>query len=129
MENKQKIMKDYSLKNYEKFLLVLELYHSKIISKRNYIINYYNLRNIDDFSALYFALKFINEFIEQLNEESNFYYPVLSIDSGFYNYNMKIKEDVNEIISIHGFNMLSLEEIKVHLKEIIPELFILSNYL
>ena len=85
MENKQKIMKDYSLKNYEKFLLVLELYHSKIISKRNYIINYYNLRNIDDFSALYFALKFINEFIEQLNEESNFYYPVLSIDSGFYN--------------------------------------------
>ena len=126
IKNKQKIMNDDSLRNYEKFLLILELYHSKLINNNDYIITYYNLRKIDDFSPLYFALKFINEFIDQLDEESNFYYPLLSIDSGFYNCIVKIKDD-DKIKSTHGFNMLSLMEIKAHLKNLIPELLILSN--
>ena len=129
LENKKIIIKDKLLKICEKFILILELYYSKILyNENNYIINYFNLRKIQENSPLYFASNFINKFIDELNEESNFYYPLLSIDSDYYECNVNKKDNNNTInISCYGFNMLSIEQIKFHLKKLFPNILILSN--
>ena len=125
-KNKNKICNDNSLKNYEKILLLIELYSSKILLKEDGIINYLHLNNIDKFNPLYYAYDFLIDFITKLDNKSNFYYPILLIDSGKFCYNLK-KNDDGKLISTFGFNMLSLNMIKAHLKNMIPNIIILSK--
>ena len=104
-KNKNKICNDNSLKNYEKIILLIELYSSKILLKEDGIINYLHLNNIDKFSPLYYAYDFLIDFITKLDNKSNFYYPILLIDSGKFCYNLKKNND-GKLISTFGFNML-----------------------
>ena len=124
VENKIKICGDKSLKIYEKIFLIIELFSTKIILEDDYIINYLNLNNIEDFSPMYYAKKFFKDFVRDLDYKSDFYYPLLSIDADrFY---CKIKEDVDtKLISTFGFNMISLDKIKSHLNTMIPNVIIL----
>ena len=71
--NKNKICNDFSLKIYEKIYLLIELYSSKIIFKDDYIINYLNINDIQKYSPIYYAYEFLNDFIKELDSESNFY--------------------------------------------------------
>lgn len=128
LENKDKIIEDTTLKIYEKFFLTMELFFSKVVLEKEYKIIYYNTRNKEDFSPLFFAYNFLNEFVDTLDEKSEFYYPLLSIDSDVYLCNLKtdLKEKLN--ISTYGFNMLSLNEIKKHMKDLLPEVLVFSYY-
>ena len=127
IENKNKICNDKSLKNYEKIILLIELFSMKIILKKNHIINYINLSEIEKNSPMFYAYEFIKDFIKELDNKSKFYYPLLSIDSGRFYYNIK-KNKKLEVITTFGFNMLSLDKIKSHLTSMIPNVIILSNY-
>ena len=111
--------------------MLFELNFSEInSSKIDNEIEYINLKNKEDFSPLYYALNFLNKFIDDLDYNSNFYYPLLLIDSGIYNYTYENELDSRQdYLSIHGFNMLPLSSIKAHLKDLIPNILLLSKYL
>ena len=129
--NRDKICKDETLKIYEKIFLLFELYFSEVNSSKIYNeIEYINLKNIEDFSPLYYAINFLNKFIDDLDYNSNFYYPLLLIDSGIYNYTYENELDSRkDYLSTHGFNMLSRLLIKAHLKDLLPNIIVLSKCL
>lgn len=124
-ENYEKFKKDKLLKAYEKIFLLNDAYTSGL-EKEDYIINYFHIKKVEINSPLFYAFEFLDEFIEELDYDSNFYYPLLSIDGGFYEYNHK-KEHGNEFVSTHGFNMLSLNKIKEHLRNMIPNIIMWSK--
>ena len=129
LKNKENICQDQSLKINEKIILILELWNSDIyLDDKNYEINYINLSKIDHNSPLDLALNFIKQFIDELDINSNFYYPLLLIDSGLYKFSYKENSN-KKTFSIHGFNMLPLASIKSHLKMLIPTILVLSNSL
>ena len=125
--NKDNICKDLNLKIYEKIMLLIEIYSLKIILQKEYIINYLNLNSVEPDSPMYFAKEFLNKFINELDYNSNFYYPLLSIDSEKFNYILSKNND-KKLITTFGFNMLSLNNIKSHLKNMIPNILLLSKY-
>ena len=108
-------------------MLLLKVYLSESIYEDDYIIQYFHKNRIENNSPLFYAYEFLPKFIEDLDYDSNFYYPLLSIDSGLYKYNL-IKKNSIEFISIYGFNMFSLNDIKNHLKNMIPDVIIYSEY-
>ena len=126
LENKEKFEKDQLLKVHEKIFLLNDVYSSELLKEKDYILNYFHIKNIEINSPLFYAFEFLNKFIEELDYDSNFYYPLLSIDGGFYEYNHK-KEHGYEYVSTHGFNMLSLNKIKEHLLNMIPNIIIWSK--
>ena len=128
LENKKELDNDKLLKVYEKIILLLEAYLFELIYAKDYMIHYFHRKRIEKNSPLFYAYEFLHNFIEDLNYDSNFYYPLLSIDGGLYKYNLKKKHGI-EFISIYGFNMLSINDIKNHLKNMIPNVIIYSEYI
>ena len=128
LENKKIISADDYLKVYEKIFLLMDIYSSDIIYEGDSKIHYFHIKNIDKNSPLYYCYEFLDDFIENLNYNSSFYYPLLSIDGGYYEYNFK-KKNGTEHLSSFGFNMLSLDMIKYHLKNMIPNFIIWSENL
>ena len=129
IENKKKLESDNLLKIYEKIFLLIDVYTSEFIymdNKEDYIINYLHINNFEAESPLFYAYAFLYDFIKDLDYNSNFYYPLLSIDSGLYEYFFK---EYKKYISTFGFNMLSLDKIKDHLKNMIPSYIIISKKL
>ena len=73
------------------------------------------------------ALKFLDTFVDTLDYNSPFFYALLCIDGGIFKYKYKKEEDISYTIKIYGFDMYSLETIKNHLKDMIPNFIIISN--
>ena len=119
-EIKIKISSEKSLKIYEK-IVILEFYFSKF-EKMNFEefitmnIKYYIMDKAEKDSVFYYVIKFLNEFIEQLNESSYLFFPLLELNSGVGNYLQN---------KVYCFNMININTLKHHLKEIVPE-FIIS---
>ena len=128
LENKNEISNDNSLKIYEKIFLLIDLYFLKLLDKSDYKIHYFHFNNVKKDTPLFCAYKFLNNFIDKLDYESRFYYPLLLIDGDNYYYKY-IKENYIRFIKFYGFNMLSLDEIKNHLKKMIPNIILFSDYL
>ena len=86
------INNDANLKAYEKVLLLIELNLSRfnLLKKNN--IKYFHKNNIDKNSPLYMAFEFLNELIDNLDYESSFYLPLLSIDSGIFQYTYNLDD-------------------------------------
>ena len=128
LENKLELDKDKLLKIYEKIFLLMEVYSSDLLSKDDYIIYYFHINYIEKNSPLYYAYEFLNDFLKELNSDSDFYFPLLSINGGFYEYFYKVPNGTR-FISTYGFNMLPLYKIKDNLINIIPNIIILSKYI
>ena len=127
LKNKDKIYKEKSLKIYEKILLILELWNTQLyLNEKNDELNYIIINNIDKDSPLDLAIKFFYQFIQELDLSSNFYYPLLLIDSGIYTINLGESSNKKNI-STHGLNMLSLDKIKSHLIDLMPSVLISHN--
>ena len=73
------------------------------------------------------AYEFLNKFIDELEYQSNFYFPLLCIDSGLFFYNFEINEVTYHNITTYGYNMNSLSIIIDHLKGIIPNVILYDN--
>ena len=117
-----KISNDNSIEIYEKILIFINIYHSKYF-KHNNKIKYFNINNAEKDSPLICSKEFLCEFIEGLDYESNFYYPLLLIDGGLFNY--KYKYDF--WFRTFGANMNTIEDIKNHLRNLIPNIVIYSK--
>ena len=118
----EKILKDEDLENSEKILLLINIYLSQLF-KYDKEIKYLKINKVDKESPLALSIKFLNEFIEELDYESQFYYPLLLIDGGLFNF--KYKYDF--WFRTFGANMNTLEYIKIHLKNLIPNTIIISD--
>ena len=116
-----------NLKNYEKILLLIELNLSEIDFSKKDKIEYFNKNNLNIYSPLYMAYEFLNKFIDELEYQSNFYFPLLCIDSGLFFYNFEINEVTYHNITTYGYNMNSLSIIIDHLKGIIPNVILYDN--
>jgi hypothetical protein len=118
-EIKIKISSEKSLKIYQKIFL-LEFYFS-MLEKMNFEefitmnIKYYIMDKAEKDSVFYYVIKFLNEFIEQLNESSYLFFPLLELNSGVGNYLQN---------KVYCFNMININTLKQHLKEIVPEFII-----
>ena len=128
LDNKKRLDNDKLLKIYEKIFLLVDVYSLELLNKEDYIIHYFHIKNIEDKSPLFYAYEFLHNFVKELNYDSNFYYPLLSIDGGLYDYFYKKKHGF-EYLSTYGFNMLSLDKIKDHLQNLIPDILIWSEYI
>ncbi len=117
-----KIKNDKNIEIYEKVLLLINIYLSKLFKYDNEL-NYLNIKNVDKESPLALSVNFLNKFIEDLDYESQFYYPLLLIDGGLFN--LKYKYDF--WLRTFGANMNTIGDIKAHLKNLIPNIIIISD--
>ena len=117
-----KIKNDEEIKIYEKVLLLINIYLSDFFENDNEI-NYFYIKKIDKNSPLALSIKFLNEFIEELDYNSNFYYPLLLIDGGLFSFKYKYDTWLNTF----GANMNTIEDIKKHLKNLIPDIIVYSD--
>ena len=130
LENKVKICKEKNLEIYEKFLLLIYIYQTKKLFDKNYLIQYFNVKDfevVEKGSPLNLAIQFCSEFIETLDCNSNFFYALLCIDGGIYKYKYKKEEGISYTINTFGFDMYSLKTIKHHLEDMIPNIIIITN--
>ena len=66
------------------------------------------------------AFNFVNEFINKLNSKSFLFYQLLLIDNGLYYFG---NDTINNNDIVYGFNMQTSDNIKNHLRNVIPEVF------
>ena len=120
------IKKDNDIEIYDKILILINVFLSDLFEYDNEI-KYFNLTKINKESPLFLAIEFLKEFIKEFDYESNFYYPLLLIDGGLFYY--KYKEDLTSAIWVttFGANMNTLEVIKTHLRNLIPNVVLYSN--
>ena len=128
VSNKKSIENDKLLKIYEKIFLLIDIYYTELLDKNDYILHYYHEKNFEKFSPLYYAYEFLRKFINDLDYDSILYYPLLLIDGDKYQYKF-IKDSYIRFITIYGYNMLSLEELKMHLIDMIPNIILISEYI
>ena len=118
----KKIKDDNDIEIYEKILLLINIYLSELLNNDEEI-NYFNISKADKDSPLALSIQFMNEFIDELDIDSQFYYPLLLIDSGIFNFKYK----KNVYLRTFGINMNTVQDIKKHLKNLIPNIIMYSN--
>ena len=115
---KLNLEKDINLNIYQKILVLIEFTHFFIEKDENILkfetikFSYYSKNTMEIDSPLLSAINFLKEFIEDLDETSPFFIPLILIDSGKFIYN-------NESIYAYGLN--SKEIVKKHLRDIVYE--------
>ena len=127
-EDKILIYNDNLLKIYEKIIVLINSYYLNKLRRGNYTLKYCLISNAEKNSPLFNSNEFINNFIDELDNDSNFYYPSLLFDNDNYSYKY-IKNEYRIILESFGFSILSLEEIKYRLKNMIPNIIIFSSHL
>ena len=115
----EKYKSDKELLNYQKVLLFWS--HAVFFIKTNDMneynnskLEYINIKNIENNSVFGLCFQFLNDFIFNLNNKSEIFYPLLLLDSGLY-----YRGD----IPTYGFDFQSCDNIKYHLKDLIPDVF------
>ena len=131
LRNKMNICLDKNLEIYEKVFLLMFFYHNLNYEEQkecNYLIKYLHVDKIAENSPLKLSLKFLDEFIDNLDYDSPFFYPLLSIDGGMYSYKYTSKEGKKSLhVNTYGIDMYSLEIIKNHLKNLIPNIIVIED--
>ena len=115
----EKYKNDKELLNYQKVLLFWSNaeYFIKINDINEYNnskLEYINIKKIENNSVFGLCFQFLNDFINNLNNNSEIFYPFLLLNSGIY---------YNTDIPTYGFDFQSCDNIKNHLKDMIPDVF------
>lgn len=117
---KKQLEEDPNLENYMRILIIIEF--SLLFQKKNNFENfkkinfkYYCTKQLEQNSPLKISVSFLEKFIENLDENSPFIYPLILIDSGNYAYK-------NE--NAYGIGLINKTILKSHLKNIIPDIII-----
>ena len=106
----------------------MDIDYLEIILDEDPIIKYMNMKAVEKNNLLYHAKIFLEDFINKLDYDSPFYFPLLSINSDKYFVNINNNQNF-KYLSTYGFSMLSLEKLKEHLKNMIPNIINITNYL
>ena len=126
--NKKKINSDNRLKIYEKVFLLIYIYkYSLLRIGKDFILRYIIIDEAKENSPIKLCFDFLNNFAINFSETSDFFYPLLCIDSGLFNYKWIMCRDQIFYIHSFGFDMCSANIIKNHLIDSIPRLLILED--
>jgi hypothetical protein len=93
--------------------------------ERDKIVNYYKIDRLNKNSPLFLSIEFLKKFIDTFDYNSTFYYPLMCIDSGVFRIICK-KDKIYEL-STYGLNMFSIDLIRKHLNNLIPNIIIISK--
>ena len=119
MEKTDRIKKDADLKLYQKILLIEQIgYILNKMTKDSFLksdINYLIMSKKEENSILDLVEKFFKDYINNLSEDSKIFFRLLELDSDIGYFNGK---------QFHCFDMMSIDEIKAHLKEIFIDILI-----
>ena len=115
----EKYKSDKNLLNYQRILLFYSnvIFFLALDNEKDYDeckLEYVNRKNIEPNSVFGLSFKFLEDFIGNLSSKSDLFYPLLLLDSGLYYNNEK---------TVYGFGFQSCDNIKQHLKELIPNIF------
>ena len=139
-----KLKSDKTLNNEDKIRIFLttSLFVVKTIKSKHFVddINYINIDNIRQKNPYYKANKLLEDIIENLTEESRLFEPFLYFDSNVIKNYLEneiintftytdifgnIREYKNEKFKTeYGLNLLNINQIKNHLKQLIPKFII-----
>ena len=103
----QKVLLFYSNSTYFVYLQDIKIYEEKKL-------NYVKKKDIKPNSVYGLSYHFIKEIINKINSKSLLFYPLLLLNNGIYYYNEE---------PIYGFDMISIDTLKNHLNDLIPEIF------
>ena len=120
---KKQLDEDSNSEYYMKNMIMLEfscIMKLKIKLDKFQSINftYYNMKEVSKNSPLYISNQFLKTFIDKLDDNSPFIYPLSLIDSGNFNYNSK---------NVYGLGLTNKDTLKSHLKDILPDIVIVIN--
>ena len=82
-------------------------------------INYFIVSECEENSIIDKAVKFYDEYVDNISEKSKVFPYLLNINSGIGYYNKEI---------VYSFDMINLNMIKAHLKELRPKILIFYNH-
>ena len=130
-KNYEIVLNDFNINIYDKILAIKSLYemlYYEFINKKNKnllvgeytFMDLYNNKN----SCYNIAFKFINNFIDNLREDSLIFYPILQANSG-KGIDLNSEDNINEIFEI---SMLNEEMIKRNLKTLIPKFIFIVKH-
>ena len=110
---------DQKLLNYQRILLFYSnsVFFIKINDVNKYInseLEYIRSDEIENNSVFKLSFDFLKKFIKNLTSTSELFYPLLLLDCGLYYTNNKTS---------YGFDFQSCEKIKLHLEDLIPDVF------
>ena len=110
---------DDELSNYQKVLLFCSnsIYYILLNDKaayKNSGLNYIKFKNIKNNSVFGRCFQFLKDFINNLNNNSEIFYPLLLLDCGLY---------IHFNDPTYGFDFEKCEIIKEHLLDLLPEAF------
>lgn len=104
------------IKNFVIMEFAYNLRKAKNVSEFKKLNFKYHITNrLKENSPLKEAIIFLHKFIKELDGKSPFYYPLVLIDSGVYTFDNK---------KIYGYGLNSIELLKKHLEDIMPEVLI-----
>ena len=119
----EKYKSDKNLLNYQRILLFYSnvIFFLALDNEKDYDeckLEYVSRKNIEQNSVFGLSFKFLEDFIDNLNSKSDLFYPLLLLDSWLYYKNEK---------TVYGFGFQSCDNIKQHLKELIPDVFFIHK--
>ncbi len=117
-EYNEKFLEDKSLTNYQRILVINNFFEIFRNSKgiegfKNQKFKYYNLSKSNKNSIFSLTLNFLNSFINKLTTKSKLFFPILQINSDIGYYKGE---------QVYTFNIMNIEMIKTHLREIVPNI-------
>ena len=128
LKNKEKIIRDKRLKRYEKVFLLIYIYRYSLLRLgKDFIFRYIIINEAKENSPIKLCFNFLNNFANKFCETSDFFYPLLCIDSGLFNYKWTMCRNQTIYINSFGFDMCSVNIIKNHLIDLIPRVLILED--
>ena len=126
-EFKNILENDDKLENYQKSIIITEfskkLERYKNVSDFKLIkFRYYNRKEFKKNSPLFSALLLLDNIINDLDEQSPFFYPLNLIDSGIYHFSANYRNEL-----AYGYGIYPCNLLKEHLNDVVPEIFITIN--
>ena len=120
---KKELEDDSDLDYYMKNMIMIEFKCIMALKRnldkfKNINFTYYNMKNVSNNSPLDISYKFLETFIDKLDDKSPFIYPLSLIYSGNYSYNKK---------DIYGLGLINTNILKSYLRNILPDVVIVIN--
>ena len=120
---KKELEDDSDLDYYMKNMIMIEFKCIMALKRnldkfKNINFTYINMKNVSNNSPLDISYKFLETFIDKLDDKSPFIYPLSLIYSGNYSYNKK---------DIYGLGLINTNILKSYLRNILPDVVIVIN--
>lgn len=123
-----KIKEDKIYSNYDKIIIMVTF--ASLLGKFNNCdkflgvnFDFIKVTNVEENSIINKAMKFLNEYINDFNEDSPSFFKLVEINSGYGYYFNK-----NETHRVFTYDIIDTTNLKMHLKETLPSVICFYDY-